>query len=72
MLPTSAAVTPLCTALAPIAKGYAALGGAGFQVASEGRALNQGSEGEVIQVRLTSGQVVSGIARASGVVEVGF
>ena len=46
--------------------------GAGFQVASEGRALNQGSEGEVIQVRLTSGQVVSGIARASGVVEVGF
>ncbi len=46
--------------------------GEGFQVATEGRALNQGSEGEVIQVRLTSGQVLSGIARASGVVEVGF
>jgi len=46
--------------------------GEGFQVATEGRALNQGSEGEVIQVRLTSGQVLSGIARAPGVVEVGF
>jgi flagellar basal body P-ring formation protein FlgA len=46
--------------------------GAGFQVANEGKSLSQGSEGDVIQVRLTSGQVISGIARASGVVEVNF
>jgi flagella basal body P-ring formation protein FlgA len=46
--------------------------GPGFQVASEGKALNQGSEGEVIQVRLGNGQVVSGLARAGGIVEVGF
>jgi flagellar basal body P-ring formation protein FlgA len=46
--------------------------GAGFQVASEGKALNQGSEGEVIQVRLANGQVVSGLARAGGIVEVGY
>ncbi len=46
--------------------------GPGFQVANEGKALNQGSEGEVVQVRLGNGQVVSGVARAGGIVEVGF
>jgi flagella basal body P-ring formation protein FlgA len=46
--------------------------GPGFQVSNEGKALNQGTDGQVIQVRLASGQVVSGIARAGGIVEVGF
>lgn len=46
--------------------------GPGFQVSNEGRALNQGAEGQVVQVRLASGQVVSGIARAGGIVEVKF
>lgn len=46
--------------------------GAGFSVANEGVALNQGSAGEVIRVRLPGGQVVSGKAKAEGEVEVGF
>jgi flagella basal body P-ring formation protein FlgA len=46
--------------------------GTGFQVASDGKALNPGSDGEVIQVRLGNGQVVSGLARAGGIVEIGF
>jgi flagella basal body P-ring formation protein FlgA len=46
--------------------------GVGFQVASEGRALGPGSDGEVVQVRLANGQVLSGIARAGGVVEINF
>lgn len=46
--------------------------GPGFQVANEGRALNNGIEGQVVQIRLHNGQIVSGIARAGGIVEVGF
>jgi flagellar basal body P-ring formation protein FlgA len=46
--------------------------GPGFQVTNDGRALNNGLEGQVVQVRLGTGQVVSGIARAGGVVEIGF
>lgn len=46
--------------------------GPGFQVANEGRALNQAVSGQVVQVRLGNGQVVSGIARAGGTVEIGF
>lgn len=46
--------------------------GNGFLVTNEGKALGQGSEGDVIQVRLANGQVISGIARAAGVVEVSF
>lgn len=44
--------------------------GAGFQVASEGRALANAVSGQVVQVRTGSGQVVSGIARSDGSVEV--
>lgn len=47
-------------------------GGPGFQVANEGRALNNGLAGQVVQVRLGNGQIVSGIARPSGVVEIAF
>ena len=46
--------------------------GPGFQVANEGRALNNGVEGQVVQVRLGNGQIVSGIARNGGVVEVSY
>lgn len=45
-------------------------GGAGFQVASEGRALNNAAAGQVVQVRLASGQVLSGIARSDGTIGV--
>lgn len=46
--------------------------GPGFAVANEGRALNNAAEGQVAQVRLASGQVVSGIARSGGIVEVTY
>lgn len=44
--------------------------GPGFQVSNEGIALNTVGEGQVAQVRLAGGQVLSGIARYGGVVEV--
>lgn len=46
--------------------------GRGFTVSSEGRALANAAEGQVVQVRTPSGGVVSGIARPGGVVEVSF
>lgn len=47
--------------------------GPGFQVTGgEGKALNNAVEGQVVQVRMTSGHVVSGIARAGGIVEVTY
>lgn len=46
--------------------------GAGFAVSNEGRALTNAIEGQVVQVRLGNGQIVSGIARPGGVVEVSF
>lgn len=46
--------------------------GAGFSVSSEGRAIGNATEGQVVQVRTTGGQTVSGLARSGGVVEVGF
>ncbi len=46
--------------------------GPGFAVANEGRALNNAVEGQLVQVRLNSGQVVSGIAKASGIVEISY
>lgn len=46
--------------------------GPGFQVSNEGRALGSASAGQVVQVRLANGQVVTGIARSGGRVEVGY
>jgi flagellar basal body P-ring formation protein FlgA len=46
--------------------------GPGFAVANEGKALNNAVEGQVVQVRLADGQVVSGIAKAGGTVEINF
>lgn len=44
--------------------------GAGFTVSSEGKALNNATEGQVVQVRTTHGQTLSGIARGVGIVEI--
>ncbi|MGH8809984.1 MAG: flagellar basal body P-ring formation chaperone FlgA, partial [Noviherbaspirillum sp.] len=46
--------------------------GPGFQVSSEGRALNNANDGQVTQARTLNGQVVSGIAKAGGIVEVTY
>lgn len=44
--------------------------GEGFAVRSSGQALNNGSEGQSMQVRMTSGQVITGSVMADGSVEV--
>lgn len=45
--------------------------GPGFTAASEGKAVNNAAEGQVAQVRVPSGQIISGIVQADGSVEVG-
>lgn len=44
--------------------------GDGFAIRSEGQALGNAVEGQNVQIRTSSGQVVSGVARADGKVEV--
>lgn len=46
--------------------------GNGFSVSAEGSALAKASEGQVVQVKVASGRVVTGIARQGGQVEVAF
>lgn len=46
--------------------------GKGFRVSAEGLALGNAAEGQIVQVKVASGQVVSGIARGTGQIEVGF
>lgn len=46
--------------------------GPGFAVANEGRALANAQDGQVVSVRLGSGQVISGVAKADGTVEIGY
>lgn len=43
---------------------------AGLSIRSEGRALNNGIEGQLVQIRTASGRVVHGTARENGIVEV--
>ncbi len=45
------------------------LEGAGFRIDSEGRALGNAAAGQTVQVRVASGQTVSGKAQAGGWVE---
>ncbi len=47
-------------------------GGHGFQVSAEARALTNAAEGQIVQARTAGGQVVSGVARLGGVLEVGL
>jgi len=44
--------------------------GAGFRVSTDGQALNSASEGQMVKVKINSGQVLSGTAKAGGIVEV--
>ncbi|WP_228488005.1 flagellar basal body P-ring formation chaperone FlgA [Rhodocyclus gracilis] len=46
--------------------------GAGFSASSDGRALNNAADGQVVQVRGASGQTITGIARTGGIVEVNY
>ncbi|MDP3440758.1 MAG: flagellar basal body P-ring formation chaperone FlgA, partial [Azonexus sp.] len=46
--------------------------GPGFSVSSEGKAMNNAAEGEIAQIRMNTGQTVSGIARNDGSVEISF
>lgn len=46
--------------------------GDGFSVSNEGKALNNAIDGQVTQVRTASGQVVSGVARTGGIVQVAY
>ncbi len=46
--------------------------GPGFSVANDGRALNNATAGEVVQIRLANGQVVSGIAGPTGIIEITY
>lgn len=46
--------------------------GPGFAVSSEGKAMNNAAEGQLAQIRMNSGQTVSGIAKADGSVEISF
>ncbi|MDB5777096.1 MAG: flgA [Herbaspirillum sp.] len=44
--------------------------GPGFQISTEAYAMSNGSEGQVVQAKTPAGQVVSGIARSGGIVEI--
>ncbi|WP_428826953.1 flagellar basal body P-ring formation chaperone FlgA [Azonexus sp. IMCC34842] len=46
--------------------------GSGFAVSAEGKAVNNAAEGQMVQVRMNSGQTLSGVAQADGSVEVSY
>jgi flagella basal body P-ring formation protein FlgA len=46
--------------------------GAGFRVSTAAHAIGTAGEGQIVQARTASGAIVSGVARAGGLVEVGF
>src|SRR5450830_1723066 len=46
--------------------------GPGFQITTEARAMTNASEGQIAQAKTPTGQVVSGIAKAGGIVEVNY
>lgn len=46
--------------------------GKGFTITSEGQAMGNATTGQVVAVKTRSGQLIKGIARSEGVVEVNF
>lgn len=46
--------------------------GSGFAVSAEGKAMANAAVGQLVQVRMTSGQTITGTARADGSVEIPF
>ena len=46
--------------------------GAGFRVSSEGVAMSNATAGQVVGVKTRSGQIIKGVAKSEGVVEVYF
>jgi flagellar basal body P-ring formation protein FlgA len=46
--------------------------GDGFSVSAEGQAMSKANEGQIVQVKVASGQIVTGIARNGGLIEVGY
>ena len=46
--------------------------GQGFSVSAEGKAINNASIGQLVQIKMESGQTISGKARADGSVEIAF
>ena len=46
--------------------------GKGFSVSAEGKAMGSAGEGQIVQVKVASGELVSGVARPGGQVEVTF
>lgn len=46
--------------------------GAGFKVSSEGQAMGNAAVGQVVSVKTRSGQIIKGVAKGDGVVEVYF
>lgn len=46
--------------------------GNGFSVSAEGQAMTKANEGQIVQVKVASGQIITGIARNGGLIEVGF
>lgn len=46
--------------------------GPGFRISAEARALTNANEGQVAQARTASGQVISGVARMGGIIEVTY
>ena len=46
--------------------------GSGFSVSAEARAMGTAGDGQVVQVKTSGGQQISGIAKAGGLVEVAF
>lgn len=44
--------------------------GRGFSISSEGNALTDAAENQVVQVRNKSGRIMSGLARTNSIVEI--
>jgi len=46
--------------------------GHGFMVTADGKSLSNATDGQIAQVRISTGQTVSGVARAGGIVDISF